>query len=129
MKVGAIIYNNNKVLLLKEKSKWNLPMGDINKNEGIKESTLKQLLVITGYATEIKDFAGIYTTATKDGAQEEVAIFVAKPLSELPKKTKFSTRWVEIDELENLRLSHNEIVDVVKNALEDQIEQEHVVLF
>lgn len=127
---GAVIVKDSKILLVQEandpfRGKWNFPLGQIENNERVKETVIREVKEETGYDIELTHFLGVYQTLSESGVNVIVIMFRGKVVSgklTFDKKELLKSKWFFLDEFERLpdsQLCYSEMRNVVNRALKN----------
>ena len=130
--VGAIIVDDNKILLVKRAAhlpnpnKYCLPGGFLNRDENIKQGLLRELQEETGYQAEIISLFRINDKPNRKGEDRQNVdfVFLAKPIKKIskPDDEVQEARWFEWNDLpreEDFAVDHFENVELYLEYQED----------
>lgn len=124
--VGCLIFQDNKYLLVQEKSPniyglWNLPAGKVEVGQTLLEAAIREAMEETGFDVEIIKELGIYH---KDGDKSVKHVFEAKIIGgqiEIPEDEILDVKWLskeEITELNNKDMIRNDwIIKAIESYL------------
>ncbi len=114
---GVLIWKNGKVLLVQEKHKaarglWSLPLGFVEKNETLREGTVREAKEETGYAVQLKKKMRSIFVKARDfhsahpflRGRVHLTVFYAETVGKRSRKTELKTGWFSRREIEALNL-------------------------
>ncbi len=123
---GTIILRGNKVLMVREAKKecykqWSFPAGHIEKNETVFEGAERELLEETGCTAILKKAFPVLVHNTNDDRSILMVYFLADlEKSGLKYDTDeiLETKWIDINEIRNMREEEFRSYPVIKNIIE-----------
>lgn len=125
---GLVINQNNELLMIYKRSKWDLPKGHVDKNETFETCVLREIKEETGLENiSITRFIGVteheyYDSWLKAEAIKEIHWFEMKANKDEPLHPQLNEsiewiRWVPKNELGNyLHNSYNNIRDIISKS-------------
>jgi ADP-ribose pyrophosphatase YjhB (NUDIX family) len=123
IKAGVLIRQNNKFLLVQEKTKrafglWNIPSGKVEEGETVIKTAIREAKEETGYTIVIEKELLIIREPFTD--TKELHIFLGKIDSgviTIPKEEILDVQWFTYQEIENMKdfLVGNWIIKVVQD--------------
>lgn len=128
--VGAIIIKENKILMVKEAkkkcySKWAFPAGHLEKGETILEGAKRETLEETGCKVELEKAFPILVGNIKDKNIMMIHFLADLVEDNLLYNTDeiLETKWIDIEQIKNMKEEEFRSYEVVKNILENLEEQ------
>ena len=128
--VGAIIFKDNKILMVKElkkecKNKWAFPAGHLEEGETMHEGAKRETLEETGCKIDLKKAFPILVKNTGERTFLMVHFLsnIIEETSEYKKDEIQETRWFTIDEIKKMEeheFRSYKIVTNIIHALENQ---------
>lgn len=128
---GIILLDKNqRIYLIREDDKnkigqdrWNLPGGEIDRNEGLVESAKRETLEETGYRSEIKSILGVYqgSKASKSWLYIVLGAVISQSKKQSVEDSSIKEgKWFEKDEflgMDSSLLVHPDMKVVYQSAL------------
>lgn len=131
--MGAIIVDNNKILLVKRAAhltnpnKYCLPGGFLSHNENIVQGLLREVQEETGYQAEIISLFRINDRPDRKGEDRQNVdfVFLAKPIKKVsePDSEVQEARWFKLDNLppaEEFAFDHYENIELYISYLKKE---------
>lgn len=124
--VGAIIIKENKILMVKEAKKkcygkWAFPAGHLEKDETILEGAKRETLEETGCKVELEKAFPILVGNIKDKNIMMIHFLANLVEDNLLYNTDeiLETKWIDIEQIKNMKEEEFRSYEVVKNILEN----------
>ena len=123
---GTIIFNDNKILMVKEAKKecfgkWSYPAGHIEKNESIPDGAIRETLEETGCTVKLLK---LFPKFIIEKQNIELIYFLAKPIkNDINHHTDeiLETKWISIEDVKKMQRTDfrnffiiNEIIKCIK---------------
>ena len=120
---GAIIFNNDEVLVVKQKSDfYGFPKGHMEKNETEMDSALREVKEETNLDIEINEnLRFTITYIIKDNVKKEVVYFVGKAKNtdvKIQKEELNSAEWIKVEKVKDI-LTFDNLKDLWCKVLEE----------
>lgn len=125
--VGAIVFKENKILMVKETKKecygkWAFPAGHLEENESILEGVIRETKEETGCDIQLKKVFPIITT-NKNIIMIHILAELINDTNEYDRSEIMETKWIDVEQLKKMKeesLRSYPVVNFIIQSLEEK---------